>query len=174
MLLSLPICKAWGRYLPKYSFFGISLNPGPFTIKEHVIITVMAAVYCRGRCYRSCGSWERFVILDTEMGVKFLFGSLKVNAGIQIVATVRKKATVACAWDDLACPRHPRSGPEAPERQVRLSYYVRRWYRCRGCRLDATSEPSLHRRHWNSLGSTHSDRWEGTRRTKFVSFLIDL
>jgi hypothetical protein len=44
MLLSLPICKAWARYLPNISFFGIPLNPGPFTIKEHVIITTMADV----------------------------------------------------------------------------------------------------------------------------------
>jgi hypothetical protein len=44
MLLSLPICKAWARYLPNISFFGIPLNPGPFTIKEHVIITIMAGI----------------------------------------------------------------------------------------------------------------------------------
>jgi hypothetical protein len=43
-LLSLPICKVWARYLPNISFFGIPLNPGPFTIKEHVIITIMASV----------------------------------------------------------------------------------------------------------------------------------
>ena len=44
MLLSLPICKAWAYYLPNISVFGIPLNPGPFTIKEHVIITIMASV----------------------------------------------------------------------------------------------------------------------------------
>ena len=44
MLLSLPICKAWARYLPNICFFGIPLNPGPFTIKEHVIITIMAGI----------------------------------------------------------------------------------------------------------------------------------
>jgi hypothetical protein len=44
MLLSLPICNAWARYLPNISVFGIPLNPGPFTIKEHVIITIMATV----------------------------------------------------------------------------------------------------------------------------------
>ncbi|KAI0275630.1 small oligopeptide transporter [Russula aff. rugulosa BPL654] len=43
-LLSLPIGKAWARYMPNISFFGIRLNPGPFTIKEHVIITIMAGV----------------------------------------------------------------------------------------------------------------------------------
>ena len=44
LLLSLPICNAWARYLPNISIFGIPLNPGPFTIKEHVIITIMAGV----------------------------------------------------------------------------------------------------------------------------------
>ena len=44
MLLSFPICNAWARYMPNTSLFGIRLNPGPFTIKEHVIITIMANV----------------------------------------------------------------------------------------------------------------------------------
>ena len=44
LLVTYPIGKAWARYLPNVSLFGISLNPGPFTIKEHVIITIMATV----------------------------------------------------------------------------------------------------------------------------------
>jgi hypothetical protein len=36
--------KLWARYMPRVSIFGVSLNPGPFTIKEHVIITIMANV----------------------------------------------------------------------------------------------------------------------------------
>jgi hypothetical protein len=43
-VLTFPICKAWAHYLPNVSLFGIPLNPGPFTIKEHVIITIMAGV----------------------------------------------------------------------------------------------------------------------------------
>jgi hypothetical protein len=43
-VLTFPICKAWARYMPNISLFGIPLNPGPFTIKEHVIITIMAGV----------------------------------------------------------------------------------------------------------------------------------
>ena len=39
-----PIGKAWARNLPNVTFFGLSLNPGPFTIKEHVIITIMSGV----------------------------------------------------------------------------------------------------------------------------------
>ncbi|VDB95509.1 unnamed protein product [Peniophora sp. CBMAI 1063] len=43
-LLSFPIVKLWARYVPRVKVFGYSLNPGPFTVKEHVIIVVMASV----------------------------------------------------------------------------------------------------------------------------------
>jgi OPT oligopeptide transporter protein len=36
--------KAWVRYVPNVSILGISLNPGEFTIKEHVIIVAMSNV----------------------------------------------------------------------------------------------------------------------------------
>lgn len=36
--------RVWARYVPRVKIFGMALNPGPFTIKEHVIITVMANV----------------------------------------------------------------------------------------------------------------------------------
>lgn len=43
-LLSFPIGKAWGRWMPawKWTVFGytIHLNPGPFNIKEHTLIVV--------------------------------------------------------------------------------------------------------------------------------------
>lgn len=43
-LLSFPIGKAWGKYMPAWEFkiFGrtIHLNPGPFNIKEHTLIIV--------------------------------------------------------------------------------------------------------------------------------------
>jgi hypothetical protein len=42
--MSFPIGKLWARYVPNVSLFGVSLSPGPFTVKEHVIITIMATV----------------------------------------------------------------------------------------------------------------------------------
>jgi OPT oligopeptide transporter protein len=43
-LLSFPVGKAWGTYMPEWEFtiFGkrIQLNPGPFNIKEHCLIVV--------------------------------------------------------------------------------------------------------------------------------------
>ncbi|KAJ4477681.1 small oligopeptide transporter, partial [Lentinula edodes] len=38
-LITYPIGRAAAAYLPCWNFFGLKLNPGPFTIKEHVLIT---------------------------------------------------------------------------------------------------------------------------------------
>lgn len=43
-LISFPIMRLWARFMPQVKIFGMSLNPGPFSIKEHVIITIMANV----------------------------------------------------------------------------------------------------------------------------------
>lgn len=39
-LVSFPLGRLWASYVPRKRIFGISLNPGPFSIKEHVLITV--------------------------------------------------------------------------------------------------------------------------------------
>ncbi|PIL32526.1 transporter [Ganoderma sinense ZZ0214-1] len=43
-LLSFPLGRLWALCMPKVKIFGVSLNPGPFTVKEHVIIFLMANV----------------------------------------------------------------------------------------------------------------------------------
>ncbi|KAI0779970.1 OPT oligopeptide transporter [Fomes fomentarius] len=43
-LISFPIGRAWAKFVPNYKIFGIPLNPGPFNVKEHVLITIMASV----------------------------------------------------------------------------------------------------------------------------------
>jgi OPT family small oligopeptide transporter len=43
-LLSFPMGLLWARTVPNWRIFGISINPGPFTIKEHVLVTIMATV----------------------------------------------------------------------------------------------------------------------------------
>ncbi|KAA1468333.1 OPT oligopeptide transporter [Dentipellis sp. KUC8613] len=43
-LLSYPLGCAWARFVPIVSIAGMQLNPGPFSVKEHVVITVMATV----------------------------------------------------------------------------------------------------------------------------------
>ncbi|KAF7436318.1 hypothetical protein PC9H_003150 [Pleurotus ostreatus] len=41
-LLSFPVGRAWAAIMPNVRILGVSLNPGPFTIKEHVRMSV----YC--------------------------------------------------------------------------------------------------------------------------------
>ncbi|KAF7795143.1 hypothetical protein EIP86_006291 [Pleurotus ostreatoroseus] len=43
-LISFPLLRLWARVVPRVKVFGVQLNPGPFSIKEHVIITIMASV----------------------------------------------------------------------------------------------------------------------------------
>ncbi|OBZ77977.1 Sexual differentiation process protein isp4 [Grifola frondosa] len=43
-LMTFPLGRAWARFMPRVKIFGVSLNPGVFTIKEHVLITIMAGV----------------------------------------------------------------------------------------------------------------------------------
>ncbi|CAL1710742.1 unnamed protein product [Somion occarium] len=43
-LLTFPMGRLWARFMPRVKVLGRSLNPGPFTIKEHVLATVMAGV----------------------------------------------------------------------------------------------------------------------------------
>ncbi|KAL4071896.1 OPT oligopeptide transporter [Scleroderma citrinum] len=43
-LLAFPLGRAWAKVVPKWRIFGIQLNPGPFSIKEHVLVTIMASV----------------------------------------------------------------------------------------------------------------------------------
>ena len=43
-LLTFPLGRLVARFLPRVRICGQSLNPGPFTIKEHVVVTIMAGV----------------------------------------------------------------------------------------------------------------------------------
>ncbi|PPQ95763.1 LOW QUALITY PROTEIN: hypothetical protein CVT26_015850 [Gymnopilus dilepis] len=38
-LLSFPMGRAAAAWLPNWTIFGVRINPGPFTVKEHVLIT---------------------------------------------------------------------------------------------------------------------------------------
>jgi len=47
-LISFPLGRAWGYYMPKWSFkvgkYRVHLNPGPFNIKEHTLIVLASNV----------------------------------------------------------------------------------------------------------------------------------
>lgn len=43
-LLSFPVGRAAAAWIPNWTVFGLQLNPGPFTVKEHVLVTVSLIV----------------------------------------------------------------------------------------------------------------------------------
>lgn len=47
-ILAWPMGRFWAAYFPNWKIFGLELNPGPFNIKEHTIITIMANVSFSG------------------------------------------------------------------------------------------------------------------------------
>ncbi|KAN0078370.1 OPT oligopeptide transporter domain containing protein [Tylopilus felleus] len=44
VLVALPMGRAWAAIVPNRRIFGVPLNPGPFSIKEHVLLTIMSTV----------------------------------------------------------------------------------------------------------------------------------
>ncbi|KAF8625334.1 hypothetical protein AX17_006876 [Amanita inopinata Kibby_2008] len=43
-LLAFPVGRLWARLCPRVTILGMELNPGPFSLKEHVLVTIMATV----------------------------------------------------------------------------------------------------------------------------------
>ncbi|KAL5530115.1 hypothetical protein ACEPAF_6372 [Sanghuangporus sanghuang] len=43
-LLSFPLGRLWAAVAPNVTVLGVPINPGPFTVKEHVVVTIMGGV----------------------------------------------------------------------------------------------------------------------------------
>ncbi|KAG6897986.1 hypothetical protein C0992_007940 [Termitomyces sp. T32_za158] len=69
LLITFPVGRAWGGVLPNWKIFGIPLNPGPFSIKEHVLITIMATVG-----YQSAYATDIVAVQRVYYGQIFSFG----------------------------------------------------------------------------------------------------
>ena len=55
--------------MPRVKIFGVPLNPGPFTVKEHVIITLMANVGYSSAYAVRIGAMLRMVMNISERAV---------------------------------------------------------------------------------------------------------
>ena len=67
-LLSFPLVRLWARVMPKVKIFGISVNPGPFTIKEHVLITIMGGVGAQS-AYAVCRLLTHHIFVFTDLAI---------------------------------------------------------------------------------------------------------
>ncbi|CAF0847942.1 unnamed protein product [Adineta ricciae] len=88
-LLAFPLAKAMAKYLPKRKFkiyhWEFSFNPGPFTIKEHCIITAMANATCSTATAIDVLTIERLFYKRTIrpiLGIIFVITSQTLGYGI--------------------------------------------------------------------------------------------
>jgi hypothetical protein len=75
-LVSFPVGVGWAKVMPTRQFntFGLkwTLNPGPFNIKEHVLITIMANVSFSGGAAYSTDTLEALIgFYKTNLGWGF-------------------------------------------------------------------------------------------------------
>ncbi|KAF6766105.1 glutathione transporter [Ephemerocybe angulata] len=94
-LVSLPCGKALERILPKtvFNFFGYkwSFNPGPFSIKEHVCITIMANVVVAGvYALEVTLSQKVFYGMEVPHGYQILLSLGSQTFGFSLGAVLRK------------------------------------------------------------------------------------
>ena len=99
-LIAYPIGLAWAKWMPakEFKFFGLkaNLNPGPFNIKEHVIIVAMAnASFGGGAGYfiDTVVSLKKFYHFDTSefgWGFNILFALSTQCLGFGLAGSVRK------------------------------------------------------------------------------------
>ncbi|KAF8920283.1 OPT oligopeptide transporter protein-domain-containing protein [Mucidula mucida] len=77
-LMTFPIGRAVARFTPRWKIFGISLNPSPFTVKEHVLITASVGadsayatdIIAVQRVYyhqRYNFSYQWFIVMSTQL-----------------------------------------------------------------------------------------------------------
>ncbi|CCM00225.1 uncharacterized protein FIBRA_02253 [Fibroporia radiculosa] len=108
-LLSFPVCRLWDRLVPQVKIFGVSLNSGPFTVKEHVLITVMATVGYNSayatdiiavqRVYYSevwNFSYQWMIVLSTQL-IGFSIGGVCRRYLVQPPSMIWPASLVTCA-----------------------------------------------------------------------------
>ncbi|KAF3993307.1 hypothetical protein FT663_00581 [Candidozyma haemuli var. vulneris] len=71
-ILAYPLGRGWEWVVPDWKIFGVSLNPGPFTLKEHTIITIMGSVsFGGGAAYATDILLAQNKFYNSDYGVGF-------------------------------------------------------------------------------------------------------
>ncbi|SMR63530.1 unnamed protein product [Zymoseptoria tritici ST99CH_3D1] len=93
-LIAYPMGVAWAKVMPNTTIFGIRVNPGPFNVKEHVIIVAMAnAAFGGGTGYfvDTVVSIEKFYNIESMgWGFNILFALSTQCLGFGLAGSVRK------------------------------------------------------------------------------------
>lgn len=71
-VLAYPLGKAWEKFIPNVTIFGVQTNPGKFNLKEHTIITIMGSVsFGTGAAYATDILLAQNQFYKSDFGVGF-------------------------------------------------------------------------------------------------------
>lgn len=101
-------------FMPQVKIFGISVNPGPFTLKEHVLATIMSTVNS-GSAYAvrvietSCAPsflLTRYIDQTDIIAVQRVFYNQTYNFSCKILVIAREKLVLTFEQTNgfLLCP----------------------------------------------------------------------
>ncbi|KAF9051443.1 OPT oligopeptide transporter [Panaeolus papilionaceus] len=108
-LLIFPLGRLWAHVVPNVSIFGMPLNPSPFSIKEHVLSTIMVSVgagtaYATGviavqeRFYRQHPPfiYQWMVVISTQL-IGFSIGGIARRFLVEPMSMIWPSNLVTCA-----------------------------------------------------------------------------
>ncbi|KAH8117482.1 oligopeptide transporter [Phellopilus nigrolimitatus] len=93
-LLTFPCGRLWARFMPNVSIFGKPLNPGPYTVKEHVLSTIMATRVYYNQTYSFGYQW--LVVMSTQL-IGFSIGGIARRFLVQPPSMIWPANLVNCA-----------------------------------------------------------------------------
>ncbi|KAJ3484284.1 hypothetical protein NLI96_g5747 [Meripilus lineatus] len=108
-LVSFPLGRLWARIVPSVKIFGVSLNPGPFTIKEHVITTVMAGVGAQAAYATEIVAVQRVLYMQqfnfAYQWMLVMSTQVWLSKGYYSWRARKETASCSCFYDLAQCPR---------------------------------------------------------------------
>ncbi|KAG1864939.1 OPT oligopeptide transporter protein-domain-containing protein [Suillus subalutaceus] len=128
-LLAFPVGRASAKVMPNVRVFGVKLNPGPFSIKEHVLITIMATtdiiavqrVYY-GQIYSFVYQW--MVVMSTQL-IGFSIGGILRRFLVQPPSMIWPSNLVTCAlFNTLHSQTYAGIGTRGGISRERFFYYA--------------------------------------------------
>ncbi|RKP28914.1 small oligopeptide transporter, partial [Metschnikowia bicuspidata] len=76
-IIAYPLGRGWALIMPNINIFGAPLNPGPFNLKEHTIITIMGSVsFGTGAAYATDILTAQNRFYNSDFGVGFAISAI--------------------------------------------------------------------------------------------------
>ncbi|KIK65895.1 hypothetical protein GYMLUDRAFT_38376 [Collybiopsis luxurians FD-317 M1] len=138
ILITYPLGRLAAAYVPRWTVFGLSLNPGPFTIKEHVMITVSGATVGQASAYgtdiiavqrvfynqKYSFAYQWFLTISTQL-IGFSIGGISRHILVEPASMIWPTNLVTCAlFNTLHSERYAGIGKSGGLSRERYFWYA--------------------------------------------------